>query len=406
MNKLIVAGFAALVADAFTAGAPAIAQQVPDAKPVDAATPAADAAAAPAAPALLPSLAGPLSYAATPVNFDLGPLGKVYVNGVVSGIGRFQDHAVPGDHSSFGDISNGQVIVQKVDGVFQFFVQAGIYSTPSLGVPYLRASRNNESTFGPIPQAFIKIAPTSSFSIEVGKLPTLQGAEYTFTFENMNIDRGLLWNVENAVAKGVQANYTHGPLAFSLALNDGYYSSKYSTLTGSVAYTINPANVLSFVGSGNTKTTTKATFVTSPLLNNQQLYDLIYTYTKGKWVVQPYVQYTHVDALPFLGTTSSSTIGGAVLAKYSITPEISLPVRAEYISSSGQSGGTGANFLYGTGSEAFSITVSPTYQYKIFFARAELSYVKASNTTPGLVFGPAGNDRSQTRGVVEVGLMF
>ncbi len=355
---------------------------------------------------MLPALAGTLSYAATPTNFDLGPLGKVYVNGVVSGIGRFQDHAVPGDHGSFGDISNGQVIVQKVDGVFQFFVQAGIYSTPSLGVPYVRASRLNEATYGPVPQAFIKIAPTSNFSVQVGKLPTLIGAEYTFTFENLNIDRGLLWNLEQTVSKGVQANYSHGPLAFSLSLNDGYYSSKYSTISGSVAYTIDPADVIAFAASGNTKTTTKATFVTSPVLNNQQIYYLSYTRTKGKWLVQPYVQYTHVSALPFLGTTSASTIGGAVLAKYSITPEISLPVRAEYVSSSGTPGGTGANFLYGSGSEAFSLTVSPTYQYKIFFARAELSYVKASNTTAGFVFGGAGNDRSQTRGVAEVGLIF
>ena len=403
MNKLIIAGIAAV-----TAGSPVTAQMADPAKPADAAaaTPVPADAAAPAAPALLPALAGPLSYSATPVNFDLGALGKVYVNGVASGIARFQNHPVPGDHDSFGDVSNGQVIVQKVDGVFQFFVQAGIYSTPSLGVPYLRASRTNEATFGPVPQAFVKIAPTSSFSIEVGKLPTLIGAEYTFTFENLNIDRGLLWNLEPAVSKGVQANYSHGPLAFSLSLNDGYYSSKYSTISGSVAYTIDPADVLAFAASGNTRTTTKSTFVTSPVLNNQQIYNLIYTRTKGPWVFQPYLQYSHVDALPFLGTTSASTIGGAVLAKYSFTPEISLPVRAEYVSSSGKPGGTGASFLYGTGSEAFSITVSPTYQYKIFFARAEASYVKASNTTPGVVFGALGNDRSQTRGVIEVGLIF
>jgi len=401
MHKLIIGGIAAAVATS-----PVAAQQAPDAAKATAETAAAPAEAAPTPPALLPALAGPLSYAATPTNFDLGPLGKVYVNGVVSGIARFQDHIVPGDHKSFGDISNGQVIVQKVDGVFQFFVQAGIYSTPSLGVPYLRASRNNEATYGPIPQAFIKIAPTSNFSVQAGKLPTLQGAEYTFTFENMNIDRGLLWNLENAVAKGVQANYTHGPFAFSLSLNDGYYSSKYSTITGSVAYTINPANVVSFVGSGNTKTQTKSTFVTGPVLNNQQLFNLIYTHTQGKWVIQPYFQYTHVDALPFLGTTSASTIGGAILARYSITPEISLPVRAEYVSSSGTPGGTGANFLYGTGSEAFSLTVTPTYQYKIFFARAEASYVRASNTTPGAVFGSVGTDRSQTRGLIEVGVIF
>ncbi len=393
MNRIVAASLVAIAAGA----QPALADEVP-------AAPAAETA--PAAPALLPALAGPLTYAATPVSFDIEGVGKIYVNGALSGIGRFQDHVVPGDHSSFGDISNGQVVVQKVDGVFQFFAQAGIYSLPSLGVPYLRASRTNEATFGPLPQAFVKIAPTSAFSVQVGKLPTLIGAEYTFTFENMNIDRGLLWNLEPAVSKGVQANYTHGPLAFSVALTDGYYSSKYSTISGLVAWTIDPADVLAFAAQGNTKTTTKSTFVTSPVLNNQQIYNLIYTRTKGPWVFQPYVQYTHVDALPFLGTTAADTIGGAVLVKYAVTPAFTLPVRGEYISSTGTPGGTGANFLYGTGSEAWSLTVTPTYTYKIFFARAELSYVKASHTTPGFVFGGNGNDRSQTRGVFEVGVLF
>ena len=95
-----------------------------------------------------------------------------------------------------------------------------------------------------------------------------------------------------------------------------------------------------------------------------------------------------------------------MLAKYAVTPEFSLPVRGEYVSTSGTPGGTAANFLYGPGSEAWSLTVTPTYQYKIFFARAELSYVKASGTTPGYVFGSNGTDRSQTRGVFEVGVLF
>ncbi len=398
MTRLAIAGLAVLAAGV----QPALAQDATNvAKPT-----AESAPAAPTPPALLPALAGPLSYAANPVNFDAGPLGKVYVNGVVSGLGLVQNHSIPGDHDSFGDISNGQVIVQKVDGVLQFMVQAGIYSTPSLGVPYTKASRLTDATFGPIPQAFLKIAPTANFSVQVGKLPTLIGAEYTFSFENMNIDRGLLWNLEPAVSKGVQANYAHGPLAFSIALTDGYYSSKYSTISGSVAYTINPANVIAFAASGNTRRIEKATFVTSPVLNNQQIYNLILTHTKGKVVIQPYVQYTHVDALPFLGTTSGDTIGGAVLARYNFTPAFSLPVRAEYVSASGRTNGTQPNFLFGPGSDAFSITATPTFTYKIFFARAEVSYVSASHTTDGYVFGSNFNDQSQTRGKLEVGVIF
>ena len=52
------------------------------------------------------------------------------------------------------------------------------------------------------------------------------------------------------------------------------------------------------------------------------------------------------------------------------------------------------------------MTVSPTYQYKILFARVEGSYVRASHATDGFVFGGAGNDRSQVRGVIEAGVIF
>jgi len=53
-------------------------------------------------------------------------------------------------------------------------------------------------------------------------LPTLVGAEYTFSFENMNIERGLLWNQENAVNRGVQLNYAADPFTFAFSWNDGF----------------------------------------------------------------------------------------------------------------------------------------------------------------------------------------
>ena len=402
MRTAIIAGMAFAGALGSLVASPVSAQEIPAAAPAGA-----PPAVAASAPTLGPSLSGPLVANANPISFDIPEVGKIYVSGVGSGIARFQNHAVSGDNGAYGDLSNAQVIVQKIDGVFQFYAQAGIYSLPSLGAPYLRATRATDQYYGPLPEAFIKIAPSAAFSVEIGKLPTLIGAEYTFTFENMNIDRGLLWNLEPAVSKGVQANYTAGPLAFSVALTDGFYSSKYSTVSGSVAYTIDPKNVLAFAASGNTKTTTKSTFSTPGILNNSQVYNLIYTHTDGPWIIQPYVQYTHVDNLvKQFGTTSASTIGGAILAKYSFTPEFSLPVRAEYVSSSGKPGGTGASFLYGTGSKAYSITVSPTYQYKIFFIRAEGSYVKATSATAGAAFGKLGNDTSQVRGILELGVLF
>jgi len=85
---------------------------------------------------------------------------------------------------------------------------------------------------------------------------------------------------------------------------------------------------------------------------------------------------------------------------------VSLPVRLEYISSTGSLADGAPNLLYGPGSTAWSITVPPTYQYKIFFARVEFSHVGATSTTPGLVFGPGGTNTTQTRGLFEIGILF
>ena len=65
-----------------------------------------------------------------------------------------------------------------------------------------------------------------------------------------------------------------------------------------------------------------------------------------------------------------------------------------------------ANLMYGPGSTAWSITVTPTYQYKKFFTRTDIAYVGAGNITPGDAFGPFGTKGSQTRGVVELGFLF
>ena len=146
--------------------------------------------------------------------------------------------------------------------------------------------------------------------------------------------------------------------------------------------------------------------------NNETLFTLSYTYNLAPWTVTPYFQFTHVPQESEIGAFSSaSTIGGAILANYTFgddspLPGISLPIRFEYIGSTGSAAAGAPNLLYGPGSNAWSITLSPTYQYKIFFARAEISHVGTSSTTSGLVFGPNGTNTTQTRGIIEVGILF
>ena len=57
---------------------------------------------------------------------------------------------------------------------------------------------------------------------------------------------------------------------------------------------------------------------------------------------------------------SASTYSGAVLASYSLTNELFLAGRAEYIASSGSDSPGTPNLLYGAGSNAWSLTFTPT----------------------------------------------
>jgi hypothetical protein len=376
---------------------------------------AAGAAAAP--PALQPSVAPTLSANQRPARFDADGAGPVYVTGVVSGLVQWQNHRFPSDQAWEADVDNAQVFINKPTGMWQFFVQAGYYSIPALGVPYVHATNATPDLFTPVPQAYLKFVPNDNFSVMVGKLPTLVGAESTFTFQDMNIQRGLLWNQENAVNRGVQANYTQGPLTLSFSVNDGFYSSHPSWISGLASYALDKSSTLTFVGAGNTSETDVSSFRTPLFQNNQQIYNLIYTRTEGPWTIQPYLQYSRVPRLEqFGGNDSAKTYGGALLASYDFSSDAApaalrvrgfkLAGRLEYISSTGSVAGGAPNLLYGPGSAAWSLTLTPTYQYRKFFVRGELSYVGTSDRAAGAAFSTSGNKGSQVRGLVELGLLF
>jgi hypothetical protein len=373
------------------------------------------------APALTtPAVTGPLQMA-SPNPIDLGNLGipglsemppavanllKFDVNGVVSGIGIVQNHAVSGDRSARADASNAEIILQKPDGPIQFYLQAGAYSIPALGFSYTSSGKAVDQLWGPLPVAYLKIAPTDNFSIMAGNLPTLIGAEYTFTFENMNVERGLLWNQENAINRGVQVNYSTGPVSASLSWNNGFYSNSYTWLTGSLAYAINSANTVSVVGGQNLGFSKFSNFATSAVLNNSGIYNLIYTYNSSPWIFQPYFQWTWVPHNSDIDVSkTTSTFGGAMLATYKLDEHLSLSGRAEFIGSTGNSTDGSANLLYGPGSQAYSLTLTPTYQYNQFFIRPEVSYVQALNYTSGAVFGNQNQNPAQVRGLLEFGLL-
>ncbi len=369
------------------------------------------AAAAPAAnPMPYPAMSATLSANPAPAVFDAGPvIGKIMVDGVLTGDALGQSNYQFGPFGqtkdSYLDITNAQVIINKNDGPIQFYVQAGAYSIPALGAAYIRSDQLVPKTFGYVPQGFVKVVPNSTFNVMVGELPTLIGDEYTFSFENYNIERGLLWGQEPAVSRGVQVNFSKGPISASLAWTDGYFSNVYTALSGLITYTFKNSDTLTFAGEGNVSANHVATFVTPVQQNNGQIYNLIFSHSQGPWTISPYLQYNNSPTVLVHGvpiSLSGDSWGIALLAKYSFNPVFNLAGRVEYIGSSGA-----ANLLgYGVGSNAWSLTLTPTYQKGVFFIRGEVSWVSIGSGTTGLMFGPNGDKTDQVRGLVETGFVF
>ena len=349
-----------------------------------------------------PAMGGSIANNSSPMSFDSG-FGDIYVSGAVTGLAQYQSnatHLASGDGSSTLDLSNAWVAIQKTDGLVQFYVQAGLYSFPTVGAPYEKSDDIGHDTFGYVPIAYLKLQFTDGFSIQAGKLPTLVGAELPTTVQNINIERGLLWFQEPLVSRGVQVNYASGAFSLSLSWNDGGYTNVWNTFSGLASYSFGDAGTLAF----DTSITPNRDF--NP---GSQIYDLMYSVTAGSWFFGPYLQYQHYDALKAGGITlapGAKDWGAGVLANYTISDHWSLGARAEYEDSSGD----GTAFIYGPKSSAWSFTVTPTWKKSIYFIRGEASYTTLSDYAKfgpiGLGFGKAGTKSGQFRALLETGIVF
>ena len=408
-NRILQSLAGAIMAMSFVAGAQTPATPAPEPAPASASAAQAAQAPAPAtAPAPLSTfvLTGPLQWL-PPATFDAGPLGKLSVNGILTGFSQFQNNPVPGDDNAQATLTNGQIFIQKADGKYQYFVQAGVYTMPTLSVPFVDAQTTMNNFYGPVPVAFLKLQAGKTTQFEIGSLPTLMGAESTFTYQNFNIERGIVWFQENSINRGIQVNQTVGKyLTASFSWNDGYYSNRYSWLSGSLTLTKGP-HTLVYDGMGNLGQTVHQT-AAAPVQNNGYMHAVIYTYTKGRWIVSPYFQYGNIPANSKVGVTKgTSATGGAFNVSYAFKRGFSLPVRVEYLTSSGSATDGSVNLLgFGAGSAGTTFTATPTYQKGGMYLRGDLAWVHANSYTTGDVFGKTGTDADQFRGVLEFGFIF
>lgn len=369
-------------------------------------------------PVLEFSMAETLGFTENQLHLESDKLGDWSVQGIVTGLSFHQTNPVSSNGASYSGFSNAQVIVQKKDGPIRLFAQTGLYSIPTLGTPFMRAEPQTVGSFGYLPQAFVSIVPGENWSIALGKLPSMGGVEATFTYENPNIQRGLLWVQTNSVSRGMQVNYEDDLFTAAFTWNDGAYSDVYNWLGGLVSVKPNERSILTASWTGSVWGNATNNPTTQLLSNNSQISNLIYQYTGDRWTVTPYLQYTNVPANTAIGINGSSgTYGGSVITTYHVTPldkgvapkfHVSIPTRFEYQSTYGNSqiSDMPAGLMYGAGSSAWSATLTPTVQWGKVFGRFELGYVRAFNMTSGLAFGANGMNSNQTRVMLEAGVLY
>lgn len=313
------------------------------------------------------------------------------------------------DESSRSDLSNGLLTLTASPGIFRFGITAGVYAFPVVGLavnPTTQANANT-SLFGYVPSYYVGIAPDSHLTISAGQLASLLGQESGFTYQNINVQRGLIWAAEPTFSRAVRIAYTQGKFTGDLEYDDGYYTGSYRAFQGLVGWAPSSNTNLQFAFIAPQANTPGN--VTSSIANKAE-YDFMLTQQIGKLQLLPYVLLIDSPASTSLGYThAESATGAAFLANYAFNSRFSVGARYEWFSNGSGAGDTSGNadlVGYGPGSRASTFTVTPAYKAGLFFARAEFSSVSVAGATPGLAFGPAGTSGGQTRVLVETGVQF
>jgi hypothetical protein len=210
----------------------------------------------------------------------------------------------PGRSAFADELEQRSVIFSETRGSFSIFCSGGrvYYTVPRHAL--CQHSPGDGRLFRAITGGISKPGTDQHFLDRGCKLPTLIGAGYTFSFQNPNIEHGLLWNQAPAVSRGGQLNYTAGPIALSFSLNDGFYSNRYTWLTGSATYTLDNANMFALVAGGNYAHTTKSTLATPLFQNNETILNLIYIHNATPWAFATGFQSTRVPAASSIGATN------------------------------------------------------------------------------------------------------
>jgi hypothetical protein len=332
--------------------------------------------------------------------------GSLALTSGVNATGSF-DASNGHDRATRANVSNAFVLLSRTQGTFQYALQGGAYSIPVVGAAGNKTIQTGANTdlYGSLPLAYVEYVPNGTFNVSAGVLATLTGAESTYTYLNWNIQRGSVWNVENAVSRGFRASFATGKLTTTLGADDGFYSGRYGAAEGSLTYAPDASDSLLFVALvPNSRTPGNPTASVA----NKELLNVVFTRTRGNLQIAPYILYARSPAAASLGYKGpESAFGGAFLANWTLSSHFTTAFRYETLHNSSTINDSSANadlVGYGPGSGVNTYTVTPGWSNGHAFARMDLSSVRVTSPAPGLAFGDHGTQRNQFRTMFEIGV--
>ncbi len=368
----------------------------------------------------------------TATTVDLGPFGSTQLSGGLTGYfwgltgsGSATNPGFNGlgDAPDGADLASGLIELQKNTGVVQYTIMVGPNGgTPTLGTKPAPTSISSYS-LGPIYRAYVTIAPTgTNLSVSFGQIASLEGWESGIDWYNSNQLTTELYYPQAGNGRGVEAAYTAGPLTVTASFGDGFDTGVFNYAQALVDYTIDANNNVNFYYGGNEgrtglnantygsasqgySSTTVAYYGANYI--NAQIAGAWYSWTRGNLNLVPEVQYAFAKADQKIGLVkSSSNFGATVIATYNFgTSPYSLGAFVEYFSSQGPD-----FWFIAPGAAGEGVSVSPTWQYKNLFIRADAGalYLNAVSNQYDSAFGygEKGRDHFQATGTLEAGLLF
>jgi len=307
------------------------------------------------------------------------------------------------------DFSNALLNLSANAGNFHGNATVGEYNFPTVGFPIATdsAANANTSVYSVIPVGSVQYSLGSHWSVAAGKFAALLGQESPFTYQNVNIQRGLGWAMEPTISRGVQGTYAGGPWTLTLQYNDAYYSGHDRAFEGLIGWApsantnLQVAAIVPNADAGPNPTVS---------VGNKAEYDFMYTRQIGKLQLLPYLLLVDSPSSAKLGyKKSESAWAGVLLATWTFDTPWSLAFRYEDAANGSSAGDTGANadlIGFGPGSSARTLTLTPALHFENGgVLRLEYSTISLSSFAPGLGFGAAGNGGTQNRIGFEFGVM-